>query len=295
MRKLFSILIKKARGVKVYALVGRAGTGKSFRARLVMEKYGIRYLIDDGILIRDNQILAGRSAKRENSRVKAIKCAIFENGDHARQVREAISRERIDSILILGISEKMVGRIAERLGLPFPDRIIYIDDLATRDEIMHATEMRRTRGKHVIPVPQVEVKQDSAQRIIDSVRLFLRKHPLFFWKDKIVEKTIVQPLFSSRGRLSISREALGQMIMHCVDEFTSDIEIRRITIDRQNDGYQIEIRIDFPYKENIPEALSKLQEYIVTHIERYSGITIESLNLTVDRIIKKKYEHKNRR
>jgi len=45
------------RGVKSYALVGSSGTGKSFRAKLVAQKYGIDLIIDDGLLIRGDQIL----------------------------------------------------------------------------------------------------------------------------------------------------------------------------------------------------------------------------------------------
>jgi ABC-type oligopeptide transport system ATPase subunit len=35
---------------KVFALVGGSGTGKSFRAKLVAQKYGIDFIIDDGLL-----------------------------------------------------------------------------------------------------------------------------------------------------------------------------------------------------------------------------------------------------
>lgn len=52
------------RGVKVYALIGKAGTGKSFRAKLVAQKYRIELIIDDGLLIRDQKIICGKSAKR---------------------------------------------------------------------------------------------------------------------------------------------------------------------------------------------------------------------------------------
>ena len=40
--------------IKVFALIGESGTGKSFRAKLVAQKYGIDYIIDDGLLIREN-------------------------------------------------------------------------------------------------------------------------------------------------------------------------------------------------------------------------------------------------
>ena len=40
--------------VKVYALVGRSGTGKSFRAQLVADKYHIPLIVDDGLLIKND-------------------------------------------------------------------------------------------------------------------------------------------------------------------------------------------------------------------------------------------------
>ena len=55
------------RGVRVFALVGESGTGKSFRAKLVAQKYGIDMIIDDGLLINGDAIIAGKSAKDRKS------------------------------------------------------------------------------------------------------------------------------------------------------------------------------------------------------------------------------------
>ena len=41
MNNLLAQLWWRFRGVRVIALVGKSGTGKSFRARLVMEKHNI--------------------------------------------------------------------------------------------------------------------------------------------------------------------------------------------------------------------------------------------------------------
>jgi len=49
-------------GRKVYALVGKTGTGKSFRAQLVARTHGISLIIDDGLLIHGTQLLGGKSA-----------------------------------------------------------------------------------------------------------------------------------------------------------------------------------------------------------------------------------------
>lgn len=270
--------------LKVFALVGPTGSGKSFRARLVMEKRNIQFLIDDGLLISGHQILAGKSAKREANRFKAVKRAIFDDPDHAREVRVCLKNQRLQSILILGTSEKMVAHITEKLELPFPDEIIYIEDVATPEEIATANQHRRQHGKHVIPVPVIEVKKDPSHHVLDSIRFFMETKSPLFWKKKMVEKTIVQPPFSRRGQLAISETALRQMVMHCIAEYNKGISVRRIIIEPVRNGLCIELRLCVPFGIHLSESLGELHEYIIGHIERYSGIHIDKLHLTVDHV-----------
>ena len=79
--------IKKLFGIKVYALVGRSGTGKSFRARLIAGKHGIDLIIDDGLLIKGDNIIAGKSAKSEKVYLTAIKTALFDTVEHRRRLQ----------------------------------------------------------------------------------------------------------------------------------------------------------------------------------------------------------------
>ena len=48
----------------VYGMSGKSGTGKSFNAHLILEKYNITALLDDGLLIIAGDIVAGISAKK---------------------------------------------------------------------------------------------------------------------------------------------------------------------------------------------------------------------------------------
>ena len=82
--------IKKLFGIKVYALVGRSGTGKSFRARLTAAKHGIDLIIDDGLLIKGDNIIAGKSAKSEKVYLTAIKTALFDSVEHRTEVRNKL-------------------------------------------------------------------------------------------------------------------------------------------------------------------------------------------------------------
>ena len=43
--------------ITVYAFVGPSGTGKSYRAGLVASEHGISYIIDDGLFIKENEMM----------------------------------------------------------------------------------------------------------------------------------------------------------------------------------------------------------------------------------------------
>jgi len=47
--------------MKVYGFVGPSGTGKSYRAQMVASEKEISFIIDDGLLIKDNQVIAVES------------------------------------------------------------------------------------------------------------------------------------------------------------------------------------------------------------------------------------------
>jgi len=274
-------------GMKVYALVGKSGTGKSFRAKLLTEKYGIPYMIDDGLLIHDNRILAGRSAKKEKLYMGAIKTALFDNPEHRLEVREAIRKERVRKILLIGTSEKMVRKMAERLNLPPVNRVIRIEDIASREEIDKAIHSRYTEGKHVIPVPSIEVKRDYSHILSDSIKILFRRSFGFRKETQIFEKAVVTPHFQNqkqRGSVRISEAALTQMILHCIDEYDCEIKIMKITVKRDRRGYRIRITVEAGYGSQLGSSLHDLQAYILDKIERFTGIIIDEVDIDISRI-----------
>ena len=92
----------------VIALVGPSGTGKSHHALIVAHKHKADAIIDDGILIKDGKIVGGHSAKKEQSKIMAVRRAIFVLPGHAEEVQAAIKEAKPHRILILGTSENMV-------------------------------------------------------------------------------------------------------------------------------------------------------------------------------------------
>ena len=273
--------------VTVFALVGESGTGKSFRSKLLAEKYKIDALIDDGLLIQNDKILAGHSAKREKTYMGAVRIALFDDKEHRDEVAKAWKKAHIKKLLILGTSEKMVMKIATRLQLPQPQKIIHIEDIASREEIEKAIKSRQVEGKHVIPVPSIEIKRSYPQIFSNSIKLFFRNKNLFNKGQsdgRMFEKSIVQPEFSKKGRIEISEAALTQMVMHCVMECDDAVKVKKMTIKTDSRGYKIIIMIDVPFGTQLTGKIHKMQKYIIDKIESYTGILIEEVSICIDKI-----------
>ena len=281
-------IVQALKPCTVYALVGESGTGKSFRSKLLAEKYGIDSIIDDGLLIQNDKILAGHSAKREKTYMGAVRVALFDDKEHRDEIARALKKAHIKKILILGTSEKMVLKIAMRLQLPQPQKIIRIEDIATREEIEKAIKSRQVEGKHVIPVPSIEIKRNYPQIFSNSIKVFFRKNKLFTKKDqndgKLFEKSIVQPEFSKKGRIEISEAALTQMVMRCVSECDEAVRVKKMTIKTDSRGYRIIILIDVPFGTQLTGKIHKMQQYIIDKIESYTGILIEEVSIVIDKI-----------
>ncbi len=266
--------------------MGGSGTGKSFRAQLVAQKHGIDLIVDDGLLIRGQRILAGRSAKKAKGVLAAIGTALFADDSHAMEVRAALNKQSFKRILLIGTSEKMVRKIARRLQLPHPSKIIHIEDVATREEIAAALHSRSSEGKHIIPVPALEVKRSYPHIFLDSMKIFFKRrfHPI--GAGNIIEKAVVRPQYSKRGRITISEAALTQMVLHCVQEFDSSLRVEKVVVRREPHDYALEIMLAVPYKGQTAAPLYQLQEYIAKNVESFSGIIMKEVNITVGRVSK---------
>ncbi|MCR5217345.1 hypothetical protein [Treponema sp.] len=282
--------------IEVYALVGESGTGKSFRAKLLTQKYGIEAMIDDGLLIQDEKILGGKSAKHEKTYLGAVRVALFDDKEHRDEVAKILLKSKIKKILLIGTSEKMVTKIATRLQLPPPEKIIKIEDIASREEIEKAIRSRQVEGKHVIPVPAIEVKKTYSQIFSKSIREIISKssHKIFKRKESAMsEKSIVTPEFSKKGRIEISEAALSQMTMHCINEFDQAVKVKKLNIKTDSHGYRLIVTVDVPFGKQLTGEIRNMQQYIVENIERFTGILIEEVSIVIDKITMNKASAKS--
>ena len=155
--------------IKVYAFIGPSGTGKSYRAQMVASEKGINFIIDDGLLIKDNAVIAGTSAKKAPTKIETVKEALFMRPDEQLEIKKALRKYKAESLLILGTSDAMVDKIAQNLDLPEIEERVYITDVATEAEMKEAKRIRQTEGKHVIPVPTFEIKKDFSGLIFTNL------------------------------------------------------------------------------------------------------------------------------
>ncbi len=269
------------RGITVYGLVGRSGTGKSYHAREVADKYKIKLIIDDGLLIKGDRIIEGHSAKEAPNFMGAVKAALFDDDDDKNAITSALLRENTRKILIIGTSEKMVDKIALRLDLPKPGKIIHIEDVSSQDDIETAMHIRFMEGKHIIPVPPIEITRSAPGIVFDSVRVKLgnRKRN----KKKVNEKTIVKPEFSKPQEEPIGEPALQQMIKHSIGEFDPMMRVKKVKGVRNSDRtYSISITILLPPRHYIPSTISDLQQYVGDCLEKFGSIMVKSVSIEIE-------------
>ncbi|WP_269541239.1 hypothetical protein [Cerasicoccus fimbriatus] len=283
----------RLRGMKVYALVGKAGTGKSFRARLIADSRRIGAIIDDGLLIHRGKIIAGHSAKRESTYMAAVKTAMFHDVKHRDAMKVALRELKADGVLLLGTSEKMVRRNCLTLGLPEPCEILRIEDIATRDEIETA-QRERSSGKHVIPIPVIEIQQAYPKLWARSLKVWFERGMCKLTQNKSYDKTVVRPRFNPKGSITISETALTQMILHCMLEEAPELTARKIKIKETPEGFRIQMKVSLPFGQEAIQTCADLRDYIIRQVENFTGIQIEELSIQIDSVTGKPFKSPSR-
>lgn len=265
--------------IKTYAFVGPSGTGKSYRAQMVANERGINYIIDDGLLINENKVVAGVSAKKAATKVETVKKALFNNPEEAEEIRKAFRKYKPESILILGTSDNMVNKIRENLGLSEFTEIIYIGDVATEEEMLEAKRMRTVEGKHVIPVPTFEIKKEFSGFILDPLQIFKSKGKDA--KPYISEKSIIRPTFSYLGNFRISDTVFRQILEHLATKTDSIYKINRARIEKigENEGISLYIEVTIEYGYNIFDELKQFKKKCKNEIEKLTAMNVEVIDI----------------
>ena len=268
--------------VKVYAFVGPSGTGKSYRAQMVASEKGIHFIIDDGLLIKDKEIIAGESAKKAPTKIETVKHALFYADAEKKPIEKAIKKYKPAKILILGTSDGMVQKIAANLGLPEVSDTTYINQVATEEEMQTARHIRVTEGKHVIPVPTFELKKDFSGYLLDPLQIFKSKG--IGQKPYISEKTIMRPTFSYLGNFTISDTVFRQIIEFLATKMPEIYKVVRTRVSSSEIGTSIYMEVVVMYGCNIQETLKEFKEKAKREIEKLTAMNVISLDVVAKNI-----------
>ena len=277
--------------MEVIALVGPSGTGKSHRALLVAHNNQADAIIDDGLLIKNGKIIAGKSAKREQNKVLAVKRAIFVLPGHAEEVRKAIEETKPVRILILGTSENMASKIAKALKLPEVSRFVHIEDIATQSEMDKARFHRLREGKHIIPVPTIELKPHFSGYLVDPINSLLKKRREDGRRRHLGEKSIVRPVFSYYGKLIIDDWAIKAIVRKLLVDGENVTKVADVRIEHvykgdgeggfESAGIVIGCDVVISYGKLIPTLVQKLQTQVRKDVEYMTGMVVKKVNITI--------------
>ncbi|MDL2263651.1 hypothetical protein LJC31_03255 [Synergistaceae bacterium OttesenSCG-928-I11] len=265
-------------GIKVFAFVGPAGTGKSQRAQFVADHLGADYIIDDGLVIRRTAIVAGKSAKTERNQIRAIRRAMFEYDDHRNAVQNFFRKAAPCSVMVIATSDGMAEKIIKKLAFPLPQRIVHIDEVATPEEIARAQRQRKSKGQHVIPVSHVLVRKNFAGKMVGRLRVL--------WKTKAPyegEKTIVRPPFSFYGEVHIEPEAIEELAMYIASKVqqVAGVSATRVYLaDEDALNMDIDLKIT-PGAKNLLDVSETVRQSVAKSVRYFSGLDVNHINVNV--------------
>lgn len=272
--------------MEVFALSGPSGTGKSTVALSFAHEKKIPAIIDDGLLIFNGHRIAGTSAKFEKNPITAVKRAVFFDIQHRKEVQTAIAKHFINKILIIGTSDKMVKQISTNLGLGPIKQIYRIEDIRTSSEIKMAQFIRKTEGKHVIPIPYGQVEQNFFKKLIQKgKKIFTPK------KEMIGETTIVHPDFQ-RGHITIHKNVFKEIVEYVCLQHNDVYECKSVHISMKSVPIlKLNIVLHSPLdgSVNVAQMTEDLQRELFNIFKSTFHIELHSVNLYIQ-ISSKKME-----
>ena len=263
--------------IKVFAFVGPSGTGKSYRAQMVAAENDIHFIIDDGLLIKDNEVIAGNSAKKAATKIETVKKALFIEEEQSKEIQNALKKYKAESILLLGTSDGMVEKIAANLKLPKISKIIYITDVATEQEMETARRIRITEGKHVIPVPTFEIKKDFSGYLLDPLQIFKSRGN--GQKPYISEKSIIRPTFSYMGNFTISDNVFKQLVEYLALSLEEVNRVLKTRVTNSDEGAVIYMEVEVIYGCNVMETLKDFKHKAIREIENWTAMNVAEMDV----------------
>ena len=146
-----------------------------------------------------------------------------------------------------------------------------------------AKEQRTKEGRHIIPVPTMELKTHFHGYLLDSVRSLFRRNGAK--EETEFEHSVVRPVFSYYGKLIFSDKVLLTLVRHTVKEETGIVKLNKLRIrkhkEEETNGLSVDMALTVRYGENLKSLTSRLQKAVEKEISYTTGMTVEVLKITV--------------
>ncbi len=269
--------------MEVHSLSGPSGTGKSTSALVFAHKIGVEAIIDDGLLIVNGVKVAGLSAKFEKNTITAVRRAIFTDDAHREEVKKALDTYKVQSILLIGTSDKMTKTIARQLELKAIENYYYVEDVRSQKEIDKARFIRQTQGKHVMPIPYRQVEQNFFKRLVQrGMEIFSSK------REKIGETTIVRPDFQQEY-IEIGKHVYVQLLTYCCAQHDIVHKVEQVQLTLGEHAFTtITLQLKVPINYSLPDQLYALQKNVQSDFIQHFGYELDAIHLHIKLAILKR-------
>ena len=263
--------------MKVTGFSGKSGSGKSYISSELCGRLGIDAMIDDGLLISRGNILAGISAKKQDTRMGAVKTALFTSEEHRVAVRDALRELSPGALMVIGTSDKMVGIICERLEIPQPSEYIHIEDVSSADQIERASKMRSEAGTHIIPAPTMQVRKQFSGYFLDPKKSFRKDGQ----EEQHGEKTVVRPTYSYMGDFEISEKVISDIVLICASGISGITDVVWTASTNADEGMYIRTIIRCAWPCAVKTAALTLQRKICDAVSAMTAFNILGIEIEV--------------
>lgn len=177
----------------------------------------------------------------------------------------------------------MIGKITAALSLPLPKKYIRIQDIARPEEMQRAHDARHKEGKHVIPVPTMELAPEFKGYLIDPLRtLFHRGRG----GDERMEKSVVRPVFSYYGKLTFANRVVRALVNYSLRDMKDDLQVHSVSSQKTQGmtngiilSLDVTVRGGSPQK--VKETVHEARRRVQKEIEYTTGMYVEKIKISV--------------
>ena len=174
----------------------------------------------------------------------------------------------------------MADKITKRLGLPPVEEYIHIEDVTTDEERDVADRQRHIQGKHVIPVPTLQLKRDFAGYFMDPLRIFRGGGGTQY-----AEKTVVRPTFSYMGDFFISDLVMTD-IANCVGDETEGVaKVIKVYENTLPDSLCLTASIAVRRGSLIWETAMEFQKSFAEKVEYMTAFNVVKVDVEVKQVV----------